>query len=138
MAMPKAQSVAQIDVTPLPTHERTKLSSRPDLKNIKHPSTIKLISVVKTTEAPPEDDQWIGLTKYELLEFINDPFWVRVRSVIISLFVTSFLCIFLAAILIIVYSPKCDPSGAGGNSTWVNSTETNSTWLNSTRLNSTR
>lgn len=137
MASPKAQSVAQIDVTPLPTHERTKLSSRPDLKNIKHPSTIKLISVVKTTEAPPEDDQWIGLTKYELLEFINDPFWVRMRSVIISLFITSFFCIFLAAILIIIYSPKCEGGGTGGNLTWINSTETNSTERNSTWINPT-
>lgn len=137
MAMPKSKSVATIDVTPLPTHERTKLSSRPDLKNIKHPSTIKLISVVKTTEAPPEDDQWVGLTKYELLEFINDPFWVRLRRVIIALFVISFLGIFLAAILIIVYSPKCELIGPGGNSTWINSTETNSTERNATWVNST-
>ncbi|VDM98735.1 unnamed protein product, partial [Onchocerca ochengi] len=49
----------------------------------------------------------IGLTKEELDSFSNDPFWKVFRSVMFVLFWVAWGLMFIAAILLIVLSPKC-------------------------------
>lgn len=52
-----------------------------------------------------------GLTKEELMKYVNDPFWVRVRWVLFILFWLIWLIMLLGAILIIIVTPKCqEPS----------------------------
>ena len=50
-----------------------------------------------------------GLTKEELLVFATDPFWVRVRWILLILFWVAWFGMLAAAIIIIVLAPKCPP-----------------------------
>ncbi|KAM3725444.1 Oligo-1,6-glucosidase [Dirofilaria immitis] len=52
-------------------------------------------------------ERLIGLTKEELESYSNDPFWKTVRSVMFVLFWVAWVLMFLAAILLILFSPKC-------------------------------
>lgn len=49
----------------------------------------------------------IGLTKEQLEQYRNDPFWKPVRYALIALFWLVWLAMFTGAILIVVLSPKC-------------------------------
>uniref|UniRef100_A0A915E6L6 Solute carrier family 3 member 2 N-terminal domain-containing protein n=1 Tax=Ditylenchus dipsaci TaxID=166011 RepID=A0A915E6L6_9BILA len=49
----------------------------------------------------------IGLTKEQLEQYRNDPFWKPVRYALFVLFWLVWLAMFIGAILIVVLSPKC-------------------------------
>ncbi|KAI1715583.1 alpha amylase, catalytic domain-containing protein [Ditylenchus destructor] len=49
----------------------------------------------------------IGLTKEQLEQYRNDPFWKPVRYVLFALFWLVWLAMFVGAVLIVVLSPKC-------------------------------
>ena len=48
-----------------------------------------------------------GLTKAELLQYADDPFWVKLRSALLLLFWVVWFGMLGSAIIIIVLSPKC-------------------------------
>ena len=52
---------------------------------------------------------FVGLTKDELMEFEKDPYWVKVRWVLLILFWVIWVAMLVAAIVIIVVAPKCPP-----------------------------
>ena len=52
-------------------------------------------------------DQFSGLSKEELQQYANDPFWVKVRWSLLIAFWILWIGMLVAAILIIVASPKC-------------------------------
>lgn len=49
-----------------------------------------------------------GMSKDELLKYVNDPFWVRTRMVLFILFWLIWVGMFVAAIGIIVMAPRCE------------------------------
>lgn len=55
------------------------------------------------------DDEFCGLTKEELMKYANDPYWVKVRWIMLALFWLAWLGMLVAAIIIIVLAPKCPP-----------------------------
>ena len=52
---------------------------------------------------------FVGLTKEQLMEFEKDPYWVKVRWVLLILFWAIWVAMLIAAIVIIVVAPKCPP-----------------------------
>ena len=52
-------------------------------------------------------NHFAGLTKQELLQYADDPFWVKLRSALLLLFWVIWFGMLASAILIIVLSPKC-------------------------------
>lgn len=50
-----------------------------------------------------------GLTKEELMEYANDPFWKRLRWFLFIFFWLAWLTMLVAAIVIIVLAPRCVP-----------------------------
>ena len=54
-------------------------------------------------------DEFCGLTKEELLKYADDPFWVKVRWILLILFWVVWIGMLVSAILIIVFAPKCPP-----------------------------
>jgi len=56
-----------------------------------------------------DDDGFCGLSKDELMKYANDPYWVKVRWIMLALFWLAWLGMLVAAIIIIVLAPKCPP-----------------------------
>ena len=56
-----------------------------------------------------DDDDFVGLTKEELQKFADDPYWVRVRWILLALFWVLWFGMLIAAILIIVFAERCPP-----------------------------
>lgn len=56
-----------------------------------------------------DDSEFCGLTKEELVEFAKDPFWVKVRWILLIIFWVAWFGMLAAAIIIIVVAPKCPP-----------------------------
>ena len=54
-----------------------------------------------------KDQEFVGLTKEELIKYANDPYWVRVRWVLLILFWVAWFAMLAAAIIIIVVAPRC-------------------------------
>jgi len=50
-----------------------------------------------------------GLTKEELMEYANDPFWKRMRWFLFISFWLAWLAMLVAAIVIIILAPRCVP-----------------------------
>lgn len=50
---------------------------------------------------------FVGLTKDELMQYADDPFWVRTRKILFILFWILWVGMVAAAVIIIVLSPKC-------------------------------
>lgn len=50
----------------------------------------------------------VGLSKEELKQYANDPFWVRLRLFLFILFWVIWFAILIGAIVIIAVTPKCD------------------------------
>lgn len=50
-----------------------------------------------------------GLTKEELMEYANDPFWKRMRWFLFISFWLAWIAMLVAAIAIIVMAPRCTP-----------------------------
>merc|ERR1711976_493000 len=54
-----------------------------------------------------EKEAFEGLTKEELMKYANDPFWVRLRWILLILFWLVWLGMLAASIVIIIYADKC-------------------------------
>jgi len=50
---------------------------------------------------------FVGMSKEELMKYVNDPFWVRIRAILFILFWVIWVAMFVAAIAIIVVAPRC-------------------------------
>ena len=48
-----------------------------------------------------------GLGKEELMQYANDPFWVRLRIILFAAFWIGWVAMLVAAIVIIVLAPRC-------------------------------
>lgn len=53
--------------------------------------------------------EFCGLTKEELMRYANDPFWVRLRWVLLAAFWLIWLAMLVVAVVIVVLGPKCAP-----------------------------
>lgn len=53
------------------------------------------------------DVSFTGLGKEELMQYANDPFWVRLRMILFIIFWVGWIAMLVAAIVIIVVAPKC-------------------------------
>jgi len=60
-------------------------------------------------KAPKQTSTFIGLSKEELAEFAEDPFWIRTRRVLFTSFWVLWLATLVAAATIIAVSPRCPP-----------------------------
>ncbi|XP_046364288.1 neutral and basic amino acid transport protein rBAT-like [Haliotis rufescens] len=59
-------------------------------------------------EVPSESNEsFSGLGKDELMQYVNDPFWKRLRIILFVLFWVGWLAMLAAAIVIIVLAPRC-------------------------------
>ena len=65
-----------------------------------------VVQVGPETQSP---QKFSGLSKEELMKFANDPFWVRLRWGLFIAFWVLWLGLLIAAVLIIVLTPKCPP-----------------------------
>jgi len=74
---------------------------------------VKFSSNVDTGDAkidmPGTPHAFSGLTKEELMEYANDPFWKRLRWFLFILFWLAWLAMLVSAIVIIVLAPRCTP-----------------------------
>ena len=48
-----------------------------------------------------------GLGKEELMQYANDPFWVRLRIILFVIFWVGWVAMLVAAVVIIVMAPRC-------------------------------
>lgn len=55
------------------------------------------------------DDEFVGLRKEELQKYASDPYWVRLRVILLILCAVVWLAMLVAAVVIIVVAPKCPP-----------------------------
>jgi len=55
----------------------------------------------------PSSEEYVGLTKEELAEYANDPFWRTLRIALFILFWLAWIGMLVAAVLIVIFSPKC-------------------------------
>ncbi|XP_047739141.1 4F2 cell-surface antigen heavy chain isoform X2 [Hyalella azteca] len=55
------------------------------------------------------EDEFRGLTKSELMKYAKDPFWVRLRIILMFLFWAAWVAMLVLAIWIIVKAPACEP-----------------------------
>lgn len=53
------------------------------------------------------DVSFTGLGKEELMQYANDPFWVRLRIILFVLFWIGWVAMLVAAVIIIVVAPRC-------------------------------
>merc|ERR1712177_66146 len=58
-------------------------------------------------EKEKEEEGFKGLSKEELMQFANDPFWVRIRWTLFVLFWIVWVAMLVASVVIIIYAPKC-------------------------------
>ena len=81
-------------------------------------SKVKFINANGGADAPdahvtiaddPSDNAFCGLTKEELMKYADDPYWVRVRWILMILFWVAWFGMLAAAIVIIILAPKCPP-----------------------------
>jgi len=59
----------------------------------------------------------VGLSKEQLQEYINDPFWQRLRTALLILFWIVWLGLLIAAIAIAALAPRCAVAANDSNST---------------------
>jgi len=86
-----------------------------DSVHIGNDSTVKFLNGDKTSQVAIVDKdkmpnaEFVGLTKEELMQYANDPFWRRVRIILMVLFVIAWVVMLAAAVAIIIVAPKCPP-----------------------------
>lgn len=86
-----------------------------DSEHVGNDSNVRFLNGDKTSEVAIIDkdkrsnEEFVGLTKEELMKFANDPFWRRVRIILMVLFVITWVVMLAAAVAIIVIAPKCPP-----------------------------
>ena len=54
-----------------------------------------------------KDQEFVGLTKEELMKYADDPYWIRVRWIMLILFWVAWFAMLAAAVIIIVVAPRC-------------------------------
>ena len=87
-----------------PTYDEAKgLTETMDQKVNIAPSDTK-IEMGKEKE---KEEGFKGLSKEELMQFANDPFWVKLRWVLFILFWIIWVAMLAASVVIIIYAPKC-------------------------------
>ena len=64
-------------------------------------------SDIKKIEEKTAQQAFNGLTKDQIVSYANDPKWVRARWVLFGLFWAVWILMLVAAVLIVVYTPKC-------------------------------
>jgi len=84
-----------------------KLAMEEDVKVKITPNNDTKIDMEKEKEKEVEAEGFKGLTKDELMQYANDPFWVRLRWVLFIAFWVIWIAMLVASIAIIVYTPKC-------------------------------
>jgi len=84
-----------------------KLAMEEDPKVKITPNNDTKIDMEKEKEKEVEAEGFKGLTKDELMQYANDPFWVRLRWVLFIAFWVIWVAMLVASIAIIVYTPKC-------------------------------
>ena len=73
-------------------------------------SKVKFINGVDASvDLGKTSDEFVGLTKDELMHYAKDPYWVRLRLVLLVLFWVAWFAMLAAAIVIIILAPKCPP-----------------------------
>ena len=60
---------------------------------------------------PKEDElathQWVGMPIQQLLDYSNDPFWVRLRQCCFVFFWCAFSMLCVSVLVLIVTAPRC-------------------------------
>merc|ERR1711962_330763 len=84
-----------------------KLAMEEDPKVKITPNNDTKIDMEKEKEKEVEAEGFKGLTKDELMQYANNPFWVRLRWVLFIAFWVIWVAMLVASIAIIVYTPKC-------------------------------
>merc|ERR1711887_469612 len=88
-----------------PTYEEAKGLTEPmDQKVNIAPSDTK---IEMGKEKKEKEEGFKGLSKEELMQFANDPFWVKLRWVLFILFWIIWVAMLAASVVIIIYAPKC-------------------------------
>merc|ERR1711970_1589884 len=88
-----------------PTYDEAKgLTEATDQKVNIAPSDTK---IEMGKEKEKEEEGFKGLSKEELMQFANDPFWVKLRWVLFILFWIIWVAMLAASVVIIIYAPKC-------------------------------
>lgn len=54
-------------------------------------------------------DDFYGLTREELEAYASDPKWVKIRWILFGIFVACWVLMLVAAIVLVVVTPKCPP-----------------------------
>lgn len=62
-------------------------------------------------------DERVGLSKEELMKFVNQPFWVRLRNILFASFWIIWVSILIAAIGYVARSPGCTMAMADNSAT---------------------
>ena len=75
--------------------------------NVKITSRDTKIEMGKDKKEAEEGDSFKGLNEEELEQYAKDPFWVVMRWALFLLFWVFWLAMVAAAVVIIVYAPKC-------------------------------
>jgi len=89
---------------PPPTYDEAKGLTDEEPKVKITPSDTK-IEMGKEKEA--EAQGFKGLSKDELMQYANDPFWVRLRWFLFIFFWVIWVAMLAASVVIIIYAPKC-------------------------------
>merc|ERR1711910_147340 len=88
-----------------PTYDEAKgLTETMDQKVNIAPSDTK---IEMGKEKEKEEEGFKGLSKEELMQFANDPFWVKLRWVLFILFWIIWVAMLAASVVVIIYAPKC-------------------------------
>lgn len=96
------ESVADVDVSD------SRALARPDSKvEVKYVNADSQNGDAKIDIENVNVKVFAGMGKEELMRFANDPFWVRTRWILFSLFWLLWLAMLVGAIAIIVLAPRC-------------------------------
>lgn len=90
-----------------PQEDGTKVPLTADGVEVKFSSNVD--SGDAKIDMPGTPHAFSGLTKEELMEYANDPFWKRLRWFLFILFWAAWLAMLVSAIVIIVLAPRCTP-----------------------------
>ncbi|KAF7638290.1 Aamy domain-containing protein [Meloidogyne graminicola] len=86
---------------PIPDGPLEDVKRENDLESAKFTKDKETVDVIQPTA------KLIGLTKEQLEQYRNDPFWKTIRYTLFIVFWLIWLAMFIGAILIVVLSPKC-------------------------------
>lgn len=96
------ESVAEVDVSD------SKVLATPDSKvEVKYVNADSQNGDAKIDIENVNVKVFSGMGKEELMRFANDPFWVRTRWILFSMFWLLWLAMLVGAIAIIVLAPRC-------------------------------